>query len=123
MSDQREVNRRVKMQAIHALLTEWNTRNANWTPAAQAAIVSFPVLASFYDSNHVVTCAKNLEALSEADRSLARDRLTLQDQDVYAALAEMPPMPNRTDRLRADAQIARLIRCIERTHRTNLHAI
>jgi hypothetical protein len=45
---------------------------------------------------------------------LALDRFVASDSDVVAALAEMPPMPNRAERLSADPQLASLIEVIER---------
>ncbi len=114
MSGQREAKRRVKMETITALLVEQNTRIDSWSPAAKAAITRYPVLASILASKHVMTCAKTLDAIPEADRALALDSLTLQDQDVLAALAEMPPMPERPHRLSADPQLASLIEVIER---------
>ncbi len=62
----------------------------------------------------MLTCARNLDALTAADRVRAIDRFELQDTDVLAALAEMPPMLNRAERLIAVAQLASLIGVIER---------
>jgi len=114
MSGQREANWQVKMRGASAAFAQKNMANNLFSPEAREAISRYPILASIPISKHVLTCARNLDALPAADRVRALDRFELQDTDVLAALAEVPPMLNRAERLIADAPLARLIGVIER---------
>jgi hypothetical protein len=46
-----------------------------WTPEAQAAIMDYPILGTIRHSKDVLTVARILDALSEADRNLAITKL------------------------------------------------
>ncbi len=110
----RAEKRATKLRTSTDYLGRRNKANNLFSPEALAAIERYPPLASIPASNHVLMCARNLDALPETHRALALDWLALQDSDVLAALAQMPPMPDRASRLSTDAQLAGLIEAIER---------
>jgi hypothetical protein len=85
-----------------------------FSPDALASIERYPALGCVSRSDQVLTCARNLDALPEVERARALDKFMLFDQDVTTALAEMPPMPERGERLSADPQLNSLIEVIER---------
>jgi hypothetical protein len=109
----RAEQRAIKNRNTINLLGQRNLERNIFSPEALAAIERYPVLGSVPRSNQVLTIAQTLDALPEADRALALDRFVASDSDVVAALAEMPPMPNRPERLSADTQLASLIEVIE----------
>ena len=109
----KKTEQRFKDRAIGHYLIEQNEKNNGYSPEAKAAIERCPELGYFSRTRDVLTIAKNLDALPGADRNKALDRLRQHDSDVVGALAEMPPMPERADRLRADAPLANLIEHIE----------
>lgn len=111
MSKRSEQRQREKGARIMAYLTSRNF--VRWSPEARKAVEQYPALGCVTESGHVLTCARVLDALPEDDRSLALDLTFRQNQDVLAALAEVPPMPGRNERLRADAELAQLIAVIE----------
>ncbi len=113
MSGQREANWQVKMRGASAAFAQKNMANNLFSPEAKEVISRYPILASVPVSHYVLTCARNLDALPAVDRATALDRFELQDTDVLAALAEVPPMLNRAARFIADAQLASLIAVIE----------
>jgi hypothetical protein len=110
----RAEQRAAKGRRITSALCNQNLNANKFSPDALAAIERYPMLASVHTSAQVLTCEKNLDALPEVERTRTLDKFTLQDQDVLAALAEMPPMPERPNRLSADPQLAGLIEAIER---------
>jgi len=109
----RAEQRAIKNRNTINLMGQRNLERNIFSPEALAAIERYPVLGSVPRSNQVLTIAQTLDALPEADRALALDRFVASDSDVVAALAEMPPMPNRAERLREDAQLDGLIKSIE----------
>lgn len=113
MIGKREAKRRQKMREVTAYLGQRYIQQNLFSPEALAAIERYPVLASAPASKHVLTCARNLDALPEADRALALEKFAEQDSDVLTSLAQMPPMPNRAERFQADAELARLVETIE----------
>ncbi len=110
----RAEQRAAKARLITSSLCKQNLNANKFSPDALAAIERYPMLASVHTSAQVLTCEKNLDALPEVERTRTLDKFTLQDQDVLAALAEMPPMPKRAERMSADPQLYSLIEVIER---------
>jgi hypothetical protein len=58
-----------------------------------AAVTRYPELRNISREKDVLTVAKNLDALSEDERNVARSKLMKNDQNMLALLAEKPPMP------------------------------
>ncbi len=114
MSGKRAEQRAAKNRRMTDFLIRQNVRVHAHSPDALAAIERYPSLGSLPSLKYVLRVARNLDALPEADRAEALDKFETQDQDVLAALAEVPPMPGRAERLRADEQLAHLIGVIER---------
>jgi hypothetical protein len=113
-TSKRAEQRAAKARVFTSYLSQKNTERNIFSPDALAAIERYPMLGSVPSSKQVLTCAKSLDSLPEVDRARALDKFMLQDQDVLAALAEMPPMPKRAERLSADPQLYSLIEVIER---------
>ncbi len=110
----KKTEQRLKDRDIGHYLIEQNEENNDYSPEAKAAIERRPELGYFSRTRDVLTIAKNLDALPGADRNKALERLRSHDSDVLAALAEMPPMLERDERMSADPQLYSLIKVIER---------
>jgi hypothetical protein len=108
----REERRAFKQRAISMFLIQQNA-HIHTSYEALATIERYPTLAQLPTSQILLTCARNLDALSEEYRAQALEGVEMHDQDIQTSLAEFPPMPGQDERLQKDEKLARLVAAIK----------